>query len=117
MSEHRHKTWGEAAGLPETSIRLERLPPNLQFNDDYPEPIRYDAQRKRLVYRGFMTSVSYTYLRRRSGDPAYLEALDALFQESAYTHPSLRRKGQRWLWALGAAAAVGVAVVIRILMR
>ena len=69
------------------------------------------------AYRGFMTSVSYTYLRRRSGDPAYLAALDELFQESAYTHPSLRRRGKRWLWVMGAAAAVGIAVVIRILMR
>ena len=39
MDEHHYKSWAEAAGLPETSARLTRLPPGLNFPDDFPEPI------------------------------------------------------------------------------
>src|SRR5690242_6979736 len=82
---HRYKTWAEAAGLPETGARLDRLPAGLQIPEDFPEPIRYDPARKLLVYRGFMSSTSYRFLHSLSADRAFIEALDGLFMGTAYT--------------------------------
>jgi hypothetical protein len=96
------KTWAQAAGLPETSTRLDHLPPGLDFPDDFPEPICFDPKRKRLVYRGFMTSLSYRYLHGLSTDIAYIEALDLLFEESAYTLDRGRGLGRVWPWLLAA---------------
>ena len=98
MYTHRNKTWSQAAGLPETRARLARLPQNLSFPDHFPEPIQLDAQRKLLVYRGFMSSRSYAYLREHSADLAYLSALDYLFQESARHNPAARSHGRSWRW-------------------
>jgi hypothetical protein len=110
MDEHRHKTWDEAAGLPEVSARLERLPEGLTFPDDFPEPIRFDPRRRRLAYRGFMTSNSYRYLHRRSRDPAYIAALDVLFQDSSCAAPGARPDRRARLWLLvGAGAAAAAA--------
>jgi len=111
MHTHHYKTWGEAAGQPETSARLARLPEGLSFPDDFPEPIRYDAQRQRLVYRGFMASASYRFLHELSGDSDYVTALDVLFEASAYTLDGPSLAGRVWKLLLGvggvAAAVVG----------
>jgi hypothetical protein len=117
MHAHRHKTWEQATGLPETSARLDHQPEDLAFPDDFPEPIRFDPKRKRLVYRGFMTSTSYAYLRGRSHDLAYLTALDALYQDSAYTHPDAPPAGVAWLWLLVAAGMIALAVAFWVLVR
>src|SRR5262245_35990694 len=42
---YRNKTWRDAEGQRETAVRLERLPPNLLFPEDFPEPITYDPGR------------------------------------------------------------------------
>jgi hypothetical protein len=104
---HRYKTWAEAAGLPETGARLERLPAGVHIPDDFPEPIRYDPARKLLVYRGFMSSTSYRFLHGLSGDRAYVEALDGLFMGTAYAGTGGTRV---WPWVLvGAASLAGSA--------
>lgn len=117
MQTHRYKTWGEAAGLAETSARLEKLPKGLSFPDDFPEPIRYDEQRKRLVYRGFMASASYRFLHELSGDSDFVAALDLLYETSAYTldGPSIANRAWRWLLSAGgvAAAVVGAWIFLR----
>jgi hypothetical protein len=112
MQTHHYKTWGEAAGLPETTARLDRLPPDLVLPDDFPEPIRYDPGAKRLVYRGFMCSSSYAYLRNCCRDLAYLNALDSLFQQTAATLGARHRKSKKrsWPWLLVAGAAIAAAV-------
>jgi hypothetical protein len=109
MNVHRYRTWAEAAGLPELSARLDRLPAGLSLPEGLPEPIRFDPQRKRLVYRGFMSSASYRYLHGLSADPTWLEALDAIFHTSADALPAPGR-GRLWSWLLvtaGLAAAGG----------
>jgi hypothetical protein len=106
MQAHHYKTWSEAAGMPETVAPLPRLPNGVKLSDDFPEPIRYDPDRKRLIYRGFMSSASYRFLHNLSTDPAYVAALDVLFQASAYVldKPAGGRLW-RWLVAFGAVAA------------
>ena len=108
MHTHHYKTWGEAAGLPETAARLDRLPADLDLADDFPEPIHFDPAGKKLVYRGFMSSSSYAFLRDRCKDLAYLRALDVLFQQTARCRrPPPRSSKRSWWWL----AAVGVAVM------
>jgi hypothetical protein len=116
MAAHRHKTWAEAAGSPEFSARLDRPPAGLDFPADFPEPLRYDPARRRLAYRGFMCSASYRYLRGLSADPAYLAALDALFQASADALPGGRPR-RRWAWLAAAACLAGSAAAAWALLR
>jgi len=71
-------TWAQAAGRPEASVHLACLPEGLSLGDDFPEPLRYDADRQLLIYRGFMTSMSCQYLRSLSTDLVFLSALDEL---------------------------------------
>src|SRR5262245_12290244 len=105
-SDYRNQTWQEAEGQREACVRLDRLPPNLNFPDGFPEPITYDPARKQLKYRGLMFSGSYTYLRKLSADPAYLAALDQLF--IATSAPA--RSTGRWFLVVAALAAVALAV-------
>jgi hypothetical protein len=119
MSAHRHKTWTEAANLPATAARLERLPAGLEFPDDFPEPIRFDAAKRRLVYRGFMCSVSYRYLQALTNDAGYQDALEQLFQATSDTLKSNRRRPRLRLWPLlvGAGSLVGATAVAWFLLQ
>ena len=104
MYSHRYKTWDEAVGLPETFSFLERLPKGLAFPPDFPEPIHYDEQRKRLIYRGFMCSVSFHFLHSLTTDPHYIAAVDALFQATSSVLQKRKKpkRGKRvWFWLLG----------------
>jgi hypothetical protein len=111
MDAHRYKTWAEAAGLPEFSARLAQLPAGLSLPEGLLEPIRFDPERKRLFYRGFMSSASYRYLHGLNADPAYVAAVDALFQASADGFPvSAQSRLGPWLLAMACLAAAGAAV-------
>ena len=103
---YRNKTWGEAAGQKETVVSLDRLPAELRFPEDFPEPIIYDAARKQLKYRGLMFSGSYSYLRKLSNDPAYLTALDQLFIGTS----TANAPGGRWTLVIAIVVAVALAV-------
>jgi hypothetical protein len=113
MSSHHYKTWAEAAGLPETYASLKRLPADLGLPDKFPEPIQYDPATKRLVYRGFMCSKSYAFLRECSRDLEFLEALDSLFEQTAAAMSARVRKPRNRIgrWLLAAAVAIGAVVL------
>jgi hypothetical protein len=113
MGAHRNKTWSEAANLPETAARLENLPAGLEFCDDFPEPIRFDAAKRRLVYRGFMCSVSFRYLQALTNDAGYQAALERLFQATSDTlkRNKRKRRGRMWPWLVGAGSLIGAVVV------
>jgi hypothetical protein len=92
-------TWAEAAGQIETAASLSQLPTGLTFTESFPEPIRYDVDRKLLIYRGFMDHASFEYLLQLSKDAAYGVALGHLYAQSASPPISARR----WPWFLAAA--------------
>ena len=121
MSTHHYKTWSEAAGLPETAARMDQMPPDLALSDDFPEPLRYDPGTKRLVYRGFMCSSSYAFLRSCCRDLRYLNALDSLFQQTASTlaakHQHHQPKKHPWRWVMAAAGAASAAAGAWLLMH
>jgi len=104
---HYYKTWAEAAGLPEISASLEKLPAGLAFPENFPEPIRFDPERKRLVYRGFMPSASYRFLHALNCDGNYLEALDQLFEDSASVMESNKGLARLWPWLVGVSTLLG----------
>jgi hypothetical protein len=114
-STHRYKTWAEAAGQPETATRLDGLPKGVSFPDDFPEPIRFDPVRKLLIYRGFMSSVSYRFLHGLNSDPAFLAALDVLFLATAYAQAGQGRR--LWPWLLGVAGLAAAGTVAWLLLR
>jgi hypothetical protein len=105
----RNKTWREAAGQPETAARLQQLPAGLTFPGDFPEPIAYDPSRQLLLYRGFMCHGSYQFLRQLSPDPAYLIALDRVYQASSSGLARRRR------WPVRAACALVLLAVLAVL--
>lgn len=109
----RSKTWCEAAGLKELAARLARLPPGLEFPAAFPEPLLYDSQRQLLIYRGFMSQCSYTYLRQLSTDAAYLVAVDQLYVGSSYTVARASSTARTWL-RLVAAGLLGILALMGI---
>jgi hypothetical protein len=118
MQTHRYKTWGEAAGLPQISARLDSLPEGVLFPEDFAEPIQYDPQRKRLLYRGFMCSSSYAFLRSISSNTAYTAAVDDLFQASASVLDTPGAAKRLWPWlvsvsCLGAGGALAWIFLLR----
>ena len=105
----RNKTWQQAEGSREVSARLAALPAGVQFLDDFAEPIRYDAARRLLLYRGFMTNTSFVELQRLSRDLDFARALEHLFTASAQeTEP----KPKSWLWVVTGAIVLAVIAAI-----
>jgi hypothetical protein len=77
------KTWNSMAGEPEVSTSLDWLPAEVSRNNDFPEPLSYDSQTKRLRYRGQMSRSSYDWLRNLSQSSGYRRAIDELSRLSS----------------------------------
>lgn len=86
--------------------KLERLPEGLEFPDGLRDHISYDSERRQLVFRGFMSSGDYYFLRMCSSDPEYIQALNELHEKSAFELHCRPRIVPVWLWALVAASFV-----------
>lgn len=100
----RKRTWEACAGLHEVLSPLAKLDSAVVFGDDYPEPIHYDADRKVLRYRGFMSHATYVKLSALSDDREYQTALERLF---VATSPTAEAPAWQvpWKGVVGAAAA------------
>ncbi len=61
-------------------VPLEKLPPGLEFPPEYRDRIRFDPEKQRLVYRGFMSKADFDRLCRLSGDWSYRRPLENLFR-------------------------------------
>jgi len=90
----------------EHSVRLDQLPEDAVFPSDLKDRFFYDAAKKRLVFRGFMTKAEHDRLVELSRDLQYVRALEQLFV--AATNGS---DGLRWTIVMMAAIVVaGLAV-------
>lgn len=79
------RTWDACAGLHEAEAPLAHLDGRVVFGDDYPEPIRYDADRRKLCYRGFMPHASYVKLAALCDEREYQTALEQVFVATSPT--------------------------------
>ena len=76
-------------------VKLDRLPDGLQFPPDLKDRIRYDAESRRLVHRGFMSKADFDRLSRLSDDWGYRRQLEELFRLCGPEEP--RPRGLRRL--------------------
>lgn len=111
------KTWEQCAGLREVSTPLAELPAGVEFPSDFPEPIRFDAARKTLAYRGFMSHTSFMELQKLSNAFAYGRALEALFTASAIPAETLRPRFPFVLAIIGASTIGLIAAIAYFVMR
>ena len=104
----RRLTWDAAAGLREVWVPIGYLPRGVAFGDDFPAPIRHDAQQQRLWYRGHMTHARYQFLRGLSADLPYQLAIDRLFVASAPVAEPSSGRSRFWLAVAGGAAVAAL---------
>ena len=95
----------------EYSAKLERLPAEVSINDRLSERFRYDAERKQLIYRGFMTKCAYDEISALSDNLDYHRAVEQLFvMTSAEVAPPKKGLGSGVVAATAAAIVVAVAL-------
>lgn len=97
----RFKGWAMAR---RSAVFLERLPEGLEFPDGLRDHISFDSERRLLVFRGYMSSADYYFLRTCSADPEYIQALNELHEKSAFEVHCRPQIVPAWLWALVAAS-------------
>ncbi|MDR3635137.1 MAG: hypothetical protein P4L84_15140 [Isosphaeraceae bacterium] len=78
-------------------VTLDRLPPELQFPPDLNDRIQFDADSRRLYFRGFMSKADFDRLCHLSDDWSYRRPLEDLFRKCMT--PPARPKGVRGLIA------------------
>ncbi|QDV38898.1 hypothetical protein [Tautonia plasticadhaerens] len=64
----------------EHGVPLDRLPAGLHFPPEFEGRIRYDADRRRLAFLGFMSRADFDTLSRLSPDWPYRRAVEELFR-------------------------------------
>ena len=87
-------------------VRLDRLPDDLEFPSAVQEKIRYDSERRAIVFRGPMSKREYDLLRSVHTDSAYCRAIEELFRVATW---DAEEKGDK---RLGKAAIIGVAAFL-----
>lgn len=65
----------------EHSVPLDHLPEGLRFPASLGDRISFDAEHKRLVFRGFMSKADFDQLCHLSDDWAFRRPLENLFRE------------------------------------
>jgi len=98
----------------EYAVELAGLPDKVEFPERLRERIRFDANRRRLVFQGFMTKCTYDELNALTDDAEYHRALEELFvlTSAEVSPPSARHRGPRTL----ALAAIGVAALVVVML-
>ena len=94
----------------QSAADLDTLPEGLEFPHGLRDRISYDPAQKQLVFRGFMSSADFYFLRECSDDPAYLGALEELHRASDFQQIHHASAVPKWLWGLVTACFVGTAV-------
>ncbi len=71
-------------------VTINSLPPGLTFPPQYAGKLHFDAEQKRLVYRGVMSKADFDSLSRLSDDWGYRRPLEDLFRLSIEDRSSPR---------------------------
>lgn len=96
----------------EFSVKLAQLPAGVSFSERVSERLRYDPERRELIYRGFMTKCAYDEISALSDNLDYHRAVEYLFVlTSSDASPPQRRFGPGVLAATAAAAVVVAALI------
>lgn len=66
----------------ESSVELENLPEGMEFSDYLKDKIHYDADRKRLVFKGVMSEEEKDEMLKLSPENHYKIGVEALFHKS-----------------------------------
>ncbi len=61
-------------------VAMASLPEGLKFPPEFDDRIEYDADRRRLGFRGFMSKAEFDRLSRLSDDWGYKRTLEELFR-------------------------------------
>ena len=73
-------------------VRLDQLPSDLEFPQKLNERIRYDNERKGLVYRDAMSSNMFETLLHLHTDSDYRRAIEELFRIAVYQSDKKRQR-------------------------
>lgn len=96
----------------EYSVKLAQLPAGVSISERLSERFRYDAERRELIYRGFMTKCAYDEVSALSDNLDYHRAVEQLFVlTSAEVAPPKRHVTPAVLAATAAAAVVVAALI------
>lgn len=97
---------------------LETLPGECRFAEDLARRVWYEADERRLAFRGFMSKATFDRLERLSKDPAYQRAIEELFRVSVFEPPREPVIQARRVWiVVGIAAGVVALAAIALLAR
>ncbi|MCO6457296.1 MAG: hypothetical protein J5I93_18515 [Pirellulaceae bacterium] len=89
---------------------LAALPGECRFAEDLARRMWYEADERRLAFRGFMSKATFDRLEGLSKDPAYQRALEELFRESVFELPPESAGRSRLVW-IALVVAVGAVVL------
>ena len=94
-------------------VPLAKLPEGLVFPAHLRERLEYDAGRRELVFRGFMTKYTYDELFQLSTDGDFREALERIFVHTSEEVQTPPRPKLPLIaaFALAASIVIGAAVV------
>lgn len=76
------------------SVNLDPLPQGLEFPPELRNRIRYDSQRKAIVFHGFMSKATYDRLLKLHDNGEYRRAIENLFSQATYDLETSKRG--RW---------------------
>ena len=62
-------------------VKLDRLPDGYEFPPDLRDRIYFDAERHKLVFRGYMSKAEFDRLSQLTRDWGFRRALEDLFRE------------------------------------
>jgi hypothetical protein len=102
------------------SVRLERLPSELEFPEELRAKISFDGARQQLQFNGFMSKTDFDKLVRLHNDLAYQRALERLFQTCTFSPAAegAKSKPRRLPLVFAGVATVAVAMLgILLLLR
>jgi hypothetical protein len=96
----------------EYSVKLAQLPAEVSISARLAERFRFDAERRQLFYRGFMTKCAYDEISALSDNLDYHRAVEELFVLTSAEVTPPQRSFSPGIWAAATAAAVVIAALV-----